>query len=67
MNNATTTAISELKELKDAKKKLEEAIDEYADRLKAQFTDEEAMVDNTGRVLCTFKTNSRGQRQFLVK
>ena len=67
VNNATTTAISELKELKDARKKLDEAIDQYADRLKAQFTDEEAMVDNTGRVLCTFKTNSRGQRQFLVK
>ena len=67
VNTDTTTAISELKELKDAKKKLEEAIDQYADRLKAQFTDEEAMVDNTGRVLCTFKTNSRGQRQFLVK
>ena len=67
VNNDTTTAISELKELKDARKKLDEAIDQYADRLKAQFTDEEAMVDNTGRVLCTFKTNSRGQRQFLVK
>lgn len=67
VNNDTTTAISELKELKEARKKIDDAIDQYADRLKAQFTDEEAMVDNTGRVLCTFKTNSRGQRQFLVK
>lgn len=67
VNRETTEAIAELKELKDAKRELEEAIEENTDKIKAQFTDEEAMLDIDGRVLCTFKTNSRGMRQLLIK
>ena len=64
---ATAAEIAELKELSDTKRELDKAIEECKDRLKMQFTDEEAMVDTAGKVLCTFKANAKGQRMFLVK
>ena len=57
-NDDTLSAIGELKEMKAAKKELEDAIDDITDRIKAQFTDEETMVSADGTVLATFKTTA---------
>lgn len=67
VDSATSEAIGELKTLKEAKKELDEAIGEISDGIKMRFTDEEAMVDQSGNILCTYKTNSRGQRTLLIK
>ena len=55
----TQGMIAELKVMKDAKKELDDAIDELSDKIKAQFTDEEAMVDMDGKVLVTYKSAGR--------
>lgn len=53
-----TALLSELKELKATKKELETEIDEMTDKVKAMFTDEEAMIDMDGKVLATYKTSA---------
>jgi predicted phage-related endonuclease len=63
----TVDTLAEIKELNDAKRELEAEIDRMKDAIKMQFTDEEAMVDIDGNVLCTYKTNSKGQRMLLIK
>jgi putative phage-type endonuclease len=64
---STSDTLAEIKELNDTKKELEAEIDRMKDSIKMQFTDEEAMIDNTGRILATYKTNSKGQRTLLIK
>lgn len=63
----TVAVLVEIKEMNDTKKELEEAIEQMKNSIKMQFTDEEAMVDTTGHILATYKTNSRGQRMLLIK
>lgn len=63
----TMDVLAEIKEMAEAKKELEDAIEQLKNGIKKQFTDEEAMVDMDGKVLCTYKTNSRGMRQLLIK
>ncbi|MBR1784008.1 MAG: YqaJ viral recombinase family protein [Bacteroidales bacterium] len=54
----TIALLSELKELKATKKELETEIDEMTDKVKAMFTDEEAMIDMDGHVLATYKASA---------
>ena len=67
VNQKAMESIAELKDLQATSKELEKVIEEHKDALKMQFTDEEAMVDMDGRVLCTYKTNAKGQRTLLIK
>lgn len=63
----TVDVLAEIKEMNDTKKELEEAIEKMKNGIKMQFTDEEAMVDMDGKVLATYRTNSKGQRTLLIK
>lgn len=54
----TQQLIADIKDLKTAKKELEEELDAKTDQLKAMFTDEEAMVDLDGHVLATYKASA---------
>lgn len=58
VNQDTQKLIADLKEMKATEKELKAEIDEMSDRLKAQFTDEEAMVDIDGHVLVTYKASA---------
>lgn len=57
-NAETIKDLEQLKEIKQTKKELEDVIDDLTDRIKSQFTDEEAMVTADGTVLATFKTTA---------
>ena len=59
--------LAELKEMRVLYNELEKQMREKTDGIKVMFKDEEAMVDSDGNVLCTYKTNSRGMRQLLIK
>jgi len=54
----TINLIADIKELKAAKKDLEDEIESLSDQLKVQFTDEEAMVTIDGDILCTYKATA---------
>lgn len=58
VNQDTQKLIADLKEMKATEKELKAEIDEMSDLLKAQFTDEEAMVDIDGHVLVTYKASA---------
>jgi predicted phage-related endonuclease len=57
-NAETIKDLEQLKEIKQTKKELEEEIEQLSDKIKSQFTDEEAMVSPDGKVLATFKTTA---------
>lgn len=57
-NADTIQLIEEVKEMKDVEKNLKAEIEEKVERIKAEFTDEEAMVDMDGNVLATYKTTA---------
>ena len=50
--------LASLKEMKAAKRELDNEIDALSDQIKALFTDAEALVDLDGRVLATYKAAS---------
>ena len=54
----TQKLIADIKEMKATEKELKAEIETMTDQLKAQFTDEEAMVDMDGKVLCTYKASA---------
>lgn len=54
----TQKLIADIKEMKATEKELKAEIDTMTEKLKAQFTDEEAMVDMDGKVLCTYKASA---------
>ena len=54
----TIAVIEELKEMRATKKELESEIDELTEKIKAMFTDEEAMIDLDGKVLVTYKATA---------
>lgn len=54
----TIAALDHIKDLKAQAKVLDDEIAQLTDSIKAKFTDEEAMIDNDGNVLATFKTTS---------
>lgn len=58
VNQQTQQLIADLKEMKATEKELKAEIDNLTDQLKAQFTDEEAMLDIDGNVLCTYKATA---------
>lgn len=57
-NAETIAEIEQLREMKATKKELEDEIDQLSDKIKSQFTDEEAMVSPDGKVLVTYKTTA---------
>lgn len=58
VSQATQKLIADIKEMKATEKELKSEIDSMTDKLKAQFTDEEAMVDIDGKVLATYKASA---------
>lgn len=58
VNQQTQQLIADIKEMKATEKELKAEIDTLTDQLKAQFTDEEAMLDTGGNVLCTYKASA---------
>lgn len=57
-NAETIAEIKQLREMKATKKELEDEIEQLSDKIKSQFTDEEAMVSPDGKVLVTYKTTA---------
>ena len=57
-NAETIKDLEQLKEIKQTKKELEDEIENLSDKIKSQFTDEEAMVSPDGKVLVTYKTTA---------
>ena len=57
-NAETIAEIKQLREKNAKKKELEDEIEQLSDKIKSQFTDEEAMVSPDGNVLVTYKTTA---------